>query len=72
MIGLTGKDIARRRRAVGMSQTALARMVGMTNVAISRVERGIHSPAPQHAWRIEVILSAYERGQREAFELSAS
>jgi predicted transcriptional regulator len=69
---VTGNDIAQRRVALGLGQVAMARMVGVNNATLCRIEKGTQSPRPKHARRLEVILSAYERGQREAFKLLAS
>lgn len=54
-----GKRIAEARRAVGLSQEALASKAGLTKSAVSQIESGAtKSPTPQNLFRIAEALGA--------------
>ncbi len=40
MYTMTGKDIRRIRRAMGLTQSQLAKRLGITSTSVARMERG--------------------------------
>jgi transcriptional regulator with XRE-family HTH domain len=59
-----GELIGERRRAIGLSQRALARRAGTTQAAVSRVERGLTQPTWETV-RSLMIAMGYEPDLRE-------
>lgn len=67
-----GRNIARARRAQGLSQSALARQLGVESMTISRWERGENAPRDE-AMRVALaelltggdVGAFYVDGQRE-------
>lgn len=40
-----GKTIRRQRKAIGMTQAALAEAIGLESETVSRIENGVRSPS---------------------------
>jgi transcriptional regulator with XRE-family HTH domain len=57
-------SIIDRRRALGLSQLDLARLCGMRQETISRLESGKHSPTVRTVDKIDRALSSAARGKR--------
>jgi len=53
---LFGRNVANRRRELGLSQEALAEATGVTVETISHIERGIHGPRFGLIERLETVL----------------
>lgn len=63
---LTGASLAAARRAVGLSQEALAHAAGVSATTISRAERGITVPRPSQMAAIETAIRHAEHAERIA------
>jgi DNA-binding XRE family transcriptional regulator len=57
------RGIIRRRTALGLSQQALARLAGVRQETICRLESGKHSPTVRTVERIEKALDKAARGR---------
>lgn len=55
------RDIARRRKAVGMTQEELAAAAGIRQESLSRLEAAKHSPTLRTVERIDKALKRAER-----------
>ncbi len=53
---LLGRNIAERRKALGLTQAELAEKLGADTVTVSRFERGSHLPSLQRLERIADTL----------------
>lgn len=51
-----GKRLADQRKTAGLTQTALARSVGISRVYLARLEAGQHAPADQLRIRLAMHL----------------
>jgi predicted transcriptional regulator len=58
------RKIIEQRRALGISQQELARMAGVRQETISRLESGKHSPTIRTVDKIDQALQREERRQR--------
>jgi transcriptional regulator with XRE-family HTH domain len=56
-------EYARTRRVLGLSQDEVAQAVGLSQTALSRLERGFKTPSPATQKRLEEFL-AYEEAKR--------
>lgn len=61
-----GRNIARARRALGMSQVDLAQRVGVCQQALSKWEGGVHAPNDRN--RV-ALAAALGRGPYDLFPL---
>ena len=57
------RSIAQDRQAAGLSQQELARLAGLRQETISRIESGKHSPTVRTVAKIERILQAALKGR---------
>lgn len=53
---MTGDDIRRARKCAGLRQLDVARRVGVTRSAVSRWERGLDIPSPEHQAALATVL----------------
>ncbi|MDX3109702.1 helix-turn-helix domain-containing protein [Nonomuraea angiospora] len=60
---LVGADIARRRRALGLTQSELARRAGLTGAVVSQIERGLVSGTSRSAFAVRRALTELEPGR---------
>jgi predicted transcriptional regulator len=58
-------DLRKRRKALGLSQMELARLVGVSLPTIQTWERGVSEPKPENKEKLEQVLSELE-GKRKA------
>lgn len=58
-------DLRKRRKALGLSQMELARLVGVSLLTIQTWERGVSQPNPENREKLEQVLSELE-GKRKA------
>jgi DNA-binding XRE family transcriptional regulator len=58
------RKIIEQRRALGMSQQELARLAGLRQETISRLESGKHSPTIRTVDKIDKVLQRAERRQK--------
>lgn len=70
---LTGASLAAARRAVGLSQEALAHSAGVSATTISRAERGLTVPRPSQMAAIEdaIAAEAFAAGTQTVLERHA-
>jgi DNA-binding transcriptional regulator YiaG len=68
---LTGDKIKELRQAMGVTQAALAKQVGVTVITMNRWEKGKLRPTRQHRDRIYEIASRAHRTVSEAGRQSA-
>ena len=66
-----GKEIQKRRRALGLSQKKLAQKAGITQPRISQIERLIEKSEMPADLRIEMILDHLEVEAAEDAEVAA-
>lgn len=59
------EDLRKRRKALGLSQMELARLVGVSLPTIQIWERGVSEPKPENREKLEQVLSELEK-KREA------
>ena len=59
------RTLIRRRRAVGLSQVALARRAGVRTETVNRLEHGKHTPSLATLEKLQRTLDAAEREQSE-------
>src|SRR5438132_9458085 len=59
-----GRSCVRLRQSMGLTQRALSRLLGISEQAIQRWERGVHSPKPEHLERLLALCV-----ERHAFAL---
>lgn len=59
---LTVTELKKRRKALGVSQMDLARLVGVSLLTIQTWERGAGEPKPENREKLEQILSSLEKG----------
>lgn len=53
-------DLRKRRKALGLSQMELARLVGVSLPTIQIWERGVSEPKPENKEKLEQVLSELE------------
>jgi hypothetical protein len=58
---MTGAEVARRRRAIGMTGELLSHLVGAAPNTLYRIEVGTRRASPRLARRIELVLCEFER-----------
>jgi DNA-binding XRE family transcriptional regulator len=58
------RDIIRERKALGLTQQALAELTGMRQETVSRVESGKHTPTVRTIDRIDEALKRYAKRKR--------
>ena len=54
-------DLRKRRKALGLSQMELARLVGVSMLTIQTWERGVSEPKPENKEKLEQVLSELEK-----------
>ena len=57
-------DLRKRRKALGLPQMELARLVGVSLLTIQTWERGVSEPRPENREKLEQVLSELE-GKRK-------
>ena len=60
------RDIIRERRALGLTQEELAKLSGVRQETICRLETGLHSPTVRTVEKIERALKRATAGKRTA------
>lgn len=60
------RDIVRERTALGLSQNALAKLAGIRNETLCRLESGKHSPTVRTVEKIERALQKAAKKQQRA------
>ncbi len=69
----TRREVKRRRRAVGLSQTRLAVLAGVSVFSLYGAEGGKRALRADELYRVDAVLAAYETTQRAIFaQLAAS
>jgi len=58
------KELRRRRRALALSQDALAREVGVTMQVVSYWERGVWGMSPANEAKLREVLAVHERREK--------
>ena len=58
-------DLRKRRKALGLSQMELAKLVGVSLLTVQIWERGVSEPKPENKEKLEQVLSELE-GKRKA------
>ena len=53
-------DLRERRKALGLSQMELARLVGVSLLTIQTWERGVSEPKPENKEKLEQVLNELE------------
>lgn len=53
-------DLRKRRKALGLSQMELARLVGVSLLTIQTWERGVSEPKPENREKLEQVLNELE------------
>ena len=53
-------DLRRRRKALGLSQMELAKLVGVSLLTIQIWERGVSEPKPENKEKLEQVLNELE------------
>ncbi len=53
-------DLRERRKALGLSQMELARLVGVSLLTVQLWERGVSEPKPENREKLEYVLSELE------------
>ena len=59
-------DLRKRRKALGLSQMELARLVGVSLLTIQTWERGVSEPKPENREKLEQVLAELEKRKAEA------
>ena len=54
-------DLRKRRKALGLSQMELARLVGVSLLTIQTWERGVSEPKPENKEKLEQVLAELEK-----------
>ncbi len=54
-------DLRKRRKALGLSQMELARLVGVSLLTIQTWERGVGEPKPENKEKLEQVLAELEK-----------
>jgi len=55
------RNLRKRRKALGLSQMELARLVGVSLLTIQIWERGVSEPKPENREKLEQVLSELEK-----------
>ncbi len=63
MLGET--ELRKRRKALGLTQMDLARLVGVSLVTIQTWERGIGTPKPENLEKLEEVLGELEKSKMD-------
>lgn len=58
-------DLRERRKALGLSQMELARLVGVSLPTIQIWERGVSKPKPENREKLERVLNELEEKCKE-------
>ena len=53
-------DLRKRRKALGLSQMELARLVGVSLLTVQIWERGVSEPKPENREKLEQVLNELE------------
>ena len=53
-------DLRKRRKALGLSQMDLAKLVGVSLLTVQIWERGVSKPKPENKEKLEQVLSELE------------
>jgi transcriptional regulator with XRE-family HTH domain len=53
-------DLRKRRKALGLSQMELAKLVGVSLLTVQIWERGVSKPKPENKEKLEQVLSELE------------
>jgi len=61
---LSGEECRKRRKELGLSQPALAKLAGITSVTISNFETGNRTPRPETQQKIADAFTHQIRGER--------
>lgn len=54
-------DLRKRRKALGLSQMGLARLVGVSLLTIQTWERGVSEPKPENKEKLEQVFTELEK-----------
>lgn len=54
-------DLRERRKALGVSQMELAKLVGVSLLTVQIWERGVSEPKPENREKLEQVLSELEK-----------
>lgn len=54
-------DLRKRRKALGLSQMELARLVGVSLLTIQTWERSVSEPKPENREKLEQVLAELEK-----------
>jgi predicted transcriptional regulator len=54
-------DLRKRRKALGLSQMELARLVGVSLLTIQTWERGVSEPKPENKEKLEQVFAELEK-----------
>jgi len=57
-------DLRKRRKALGLSQMELAKLVGVSLLTVQIWEQGVSEPKPENKEKLEQVLSELE-GKRK-------
>jgi len=60
------EDLRKRRKALGLSQMELARLVGVSLLTIQTWERGVSEPKPENREKLEQVLAELEKHKAKA------
>jgi transcriptional regulator with XRE-family HTH domain len=55
------EDLRKRRKALGLSQMELARLVGVSLLTIQTWERSVSEPKPENREKLEQVLAELEK-----------
>ncbi|MGI5927696.1 MAG: helix-turn-helix transcriptional regulator [Thermacetogeniaceae bacterium] len=58
------EDLRKRRKALGLSQMELARLVGVSLLTVQTWERGVSEPKPENREKLEQVLSELEKKRK--------
>ena len=59
-------DLRKRRKALGLSQMELAKLVGVSLLTIQMWERCVSEPKPENREKLEQVLAELEKRKAEA------
>ena len=57
---MEGNGLRKRRKALGLSQMELARLVGVSLLTVQLWERGVSEPKPENREKLEQVLAELE------------
>lgn len=61
---MTASEIKEARKAAGLSQEALAKLLGMSQTMLSRMEQGERDPEPDFRDRLRDVIESHTEEQR--------